>query len=167
MTLGSMAVEDDGEKVKLTTYVCGKDLHELMKIAIYGYPSSAKRRKVECALAAFAANPFNAGNKDSFLHLFTKLFKMTKSYKKRSDEQNVHIAEIQVELLKTDYLQAVEKNPNVRLTHPDFHAYAWDVLSAVHKLKVSERERRHLLLAGDHRSYEPEIIEETSAPVVP
>jgi len=31
-----MAVEDDGEKVKLTTYVCGKDLHELMKIAIYG-----------------------------------------------------------------------------------------------------------------------------------
>ena len=40
------AVEDDDEKVRLTTYVCGKNLHNLMKKAIYGYLSSAKRRKV-------------------------------------------------------------------------------------------------------------------------
>ena len=121
----------------------------------------------ECALVAEPTNSSNAGNKDSFLRLFTKMFKMTKSYKSRTDEENVRIAESQVELLKTDYMKAVEEKHNVRLTHKNFHEYAWDVLSAVHTLNVPERERRHRLSAGDHKLKVSEIIEETSAPVVP
>ena len=112
------------------------------------------------ALTTLVEGPLNAGEEDKFAKCFRVLFKDTPSYKKKSDDQNARIAELQLELLRNGYWKAVAHDPKFVKKCKTFNAYAWETLQQVRKMDPNGRNTIHIKVARDYRTYMTDKSEE-------